>query len=399
MRLVLVTINYPPMCSSTAVQMRDLANGLVSLGHSPTVIVPDPSLKKSWTVEYHDSLCVLRLWSLEHRNIPHWQRLIAEVLLPWLMLFGLFRSPLFKEKWDGVVWWSPSIFFSPFIKFLKRRSGCPSYMILRDIFPAWALDLGILRPGLFYEFLSFISLQQHKAADIVGVQSPSNLLFAPRFSNGKSPHYEVLWNWIAPSRNRICSIKVANTSLAGRKIIVYAGNMGVAQNLDTFIQLAVHWRYREDVGFLLVGRGTHKSSLMTIAASHNLSNVLFFDEIDPSEVPGLLSQCHIGYLCLDIRHKTHNIPGKFLSYVQAGLPVLAIANRGSDLVELIKSSGVGCVVDREPLFDTLEEFAEDMLSDDSDLALMSEHGRKLAVDLFSINSAVNQIVSALSISR
>ena len=399
MRLVLVAINYPPMCSSTAVQMRDLANGLVSLGHSPTVIVPDPSLKNPWSVEYHDSVCVLRLWSLEHRNIPNWQRLIAEVLLPWLMLLGLYQSPFAKAKWDGVVWWSPSIFFSPFIKYLSYSSGCRSYMILRDIFPAWALDLGILKPGLFYKFLLFISLQQHKVADIVGVQSPSNLLFMPRLGIRNPVDYQVLWNWIAPSRNSNCSINIAKTSLAGRKIIVYAGNMGVAQNLDIFIQLAAHWRYRDDVGFLLVGRGTHKLSLMNMVESHNLSNVLFFDEIDPLEVPRLLSQCYLGFLCLDIRHKTHNIPGKFLSYVQAGLPVLAISNHGSDLVELIKASDVGRVVDQEPLFDTLEEVAEDMLSSDSDLALMSEHGRKLAVELFSLRSAANQIVSALSVAR
>jgi len=67
--------------------------------------------------------------------------------------------------------------------------------------------------------------------------------------------------------------------------------------------------------------------------------VLFYDEIDPDEIPGLYAQCHVGIVALDPRHKTHNIPGKFLSYMQSGLPVLASINPGNDLVELIQRSG------------------------------------------------------------
>jgi len=44
--------------------------------------------------------------------------------------------------------------------------------------------------------------------------------------------------------------------------------------------------------------------------------VVFHDEIEPSEIPGLYSQCHAGIVALDPRHKTHNLPGKFLSYMQ-----------------------------------------------------------------------------------
>lgn len=396
MRIVLITINYPPMGSSTAVQMRDLANELVSHGHSPTVIVPDSSLKRAWTIEFNDSVRVLRLWTLEHRNVCRFQRLIAEALLPWLMILGLYISPLANVKWDGIIWWSPSIFFAPLIKRLKRRSGCRSYMILRDIFPDWALDLGLLKPGLLYEYFSLVCRQQYNAADTVGVQSPSNLLFLPKSGTHSSVVYEVLWNWIAAVPASTCSIQISDTSLAGRKIIVYAGNMGVAQNLDIFIQLAIRFLSRNDVGFLLVGRGSHKSRLISITESHCLTNVLFFDEIHPDEIPRLLSQCHLGFLSLDIRHKTHNIPGKFLAYVHSGLPVLAVANKGSDLVELIKSSGVGCVVDQEPLLDTLEDLAAVMLSGDTDLALMSKLGQKLAADLFSPSSSVKSIVSALS---
>ncbi|MDD2878988.1 MAG: hypothetical protein PHQ58_00995 [Rhodoferax sp.] len=44
---------------------------------------------------------------------------------------------------------------------------------------------------------------------------------------------------------------------------------------------------------------------------------------------------------LDPRHKTHNIPGKFLSYMQSGLPVLATINAGNDLADVIQTERVG----------------------------------------------------------
>jgi len=53
------------------------------------------------------------------------------------------------------------------------------------------------------------------------------------------------------------------------------------------------------------------------AKARGLDNVAFHDEIEPAEIPGLYSQCHVGIVALDPRHKAHNLPGKFLSYMQA----------------------------------------------------------------------------------
>src|SRR5204863_2592464 len=96
-------------------------------------------------------------------------------------------------------------------------------------------------------------------------------------------------------------------------------------------------------------------------ASRGLTNTLFFDEIDSCEMPGLLSQCFIGLLTLDPRHKTHNIPGKFLTYLRAGLPVLARVNPGTDLAYLINNEGVGRAYDGDsdqPLLNFVEEVSD-----------------------------------------
>jgi glycosyltransferase involved in cell wall biosynthesis len=125
--------------------------------------------------------------------------------------------------------------------------------------------------------------------------------------------------------------------------------------------------------------------------SRDLNNVLFFDEIDPSEIPGLLAQCHVGPVALHPNHKTHNIPGKFVSYVQYGLPVLARVNRGTDLERLIEASGVGRVYAGSSL-NELKGLAEELADDEALRRTMSDRGRRLGGSMFSPEAAAKQIV-------
>jgi hypothetical protein len=74
------------------------------------------------------------------------------------------------------------------------------------------------------------------------------------------------------------------------------------------------------------------------------------------------AQCHIGIVALDPRHKTHNIPGKFLSYMQGGLPVLASINPGNDLAHLIARENVGRACTDHSV-DTLQRLAEDLVDE------------------------------------
>jgi hypothetical protein len=375
--------------------MRDLALEFAAQGHEPVVLVPDEALRRPWALETLDHIQVLRLRALPRKDRSYLWRTLGEFVLPWAMLRALRKSPLGSARWDAIVWYAPSIFFGPLVNALKRASKCRSYLILRDHFPEWAVDLGLLRRGLAYRVFKMIAGQQHDAADVIGVQAPSNRAYLSNLEDKPGVRVEVLWNWLSPAPNTGCSINVDLTPLAGRTILVYAGNMGVAQGLDVLLGLAGRLRDRRDIGFLFVGRGSEMPRLRATAVDRGMGNVLFYDEIDPREIPGLLAQCDIGLLALDPRHKTHNVPGKFLAYVQAGLPVLARINENNDLVALIESKGVGRVDVRASL-ESLQAIAEGMADDREGRALMSSRGRDLAKDLFASSAAVKQIVTALS---
>jgi glycosyltransferase involved in cell wall biosynthesis len=241
-----------------------------------------------------------------------------------------------------------------------------------------------------------IANYQYSVADVIGIQTQGNKHY---FRHRKDSRIEILQNWLKDVPSMGCSISVGETALAGRVIFVYAGNMGVAQGMGVLIDLAERLHNRVDIGFLFVGRGSDAQSLREDVKARNLDNVVFFDEIDPSEIPGLYAQCHIGIVALDPRHKTHNIPGKFLSYMQAGLPVLASINAGNDLEGVILSEKVGRVCNDHSV-DTLQRLVIDLVDEiagsNSNIQEVSARCKALSAKLFSPEIAVKQIVSALT---
>lgn len=394
MRLALIADAYTPARSSAAVQMRDLARELVAQGHSPTVIVPSTGLDRDWSIENEAGVEVFRVAAPRTKDIGKVHRVMSEILLPYVILRGVSRSPLFGLRWDGVVWYSPSIFMGPLVSRLKRKSRCRSYLILRDIFPEWAADARVISRGPIFHMLKRIARYQYSLADTIGVQSPANLGLV---GDGPEAHYpvEVLYNWLSEEKkNGKGPLSIRETPLNGRTIFVYTGNMGVSQDMPAVLNLAARMQERKDTGFLFVGRGSEVGMLRSMATELRLDNVLFHDEIEPWQIPGLLSQCHIGIVALDPRHTTHNVPGKFLTYLQAGLPILARINPGNDMEKLINDEGIGLTC-TDSSIEGFHQQALRLLDHPQDFAQSEVRGPELAHRMFSVKRAAAQIVSRL----
>ncbi len=395
MRIALIADVFPPLRSSGAIQLRDLSHELVRQGHHLTVMIPASDIDQPWLLEKLGDVEVLRLKSPRTKDMSYARRTAGEFLMPFAMRRSLRKSPLANVCWDGVIWYAPTIFLGPIVNTLKKASGCPSYLIIRDIFPEWAVDMGLLGRGLPYRFLKAVERYQYSVADVIGVQTPANVPYFSRAGLRPDQRVEVLQNWLAQAANTGCSISVANSALAGRTVFVYAGNMGVAQGMGILIDLAERLLNRSDIGFLFVGRGSDAKLLREEARRRKLGNVVFYDEIEPEEIPGLYAQCHAGIVALDPRHKTHNIPGKFLTYMQAGLPVLASINPGNDLIQLIKQERVGqaCTDQSVESLERLVSVLVDEIKADGD---MPARCKALSAKLFAPETVVRQITSALA---
>ncbi len=395
MRLVLIADTFPPLRTSGAVQLRDLCREFSRQGHFVYVMLPVSDQIESWKMEELDGTQVLRLKAPRNKDIGYVRRTLAELAMPFAMLHNLRKSPLAKARWDGVMWYAPSIFHGPLVSALRKSSNCKSYLIIRDIFPEWAVDMGLMGRGLPYRFFDSVARYQYSVADVIGVQTPGNQRYFDQWMGKHGRKLEVLKNWLDKPVQVRCFIRVDETELAGRKMFVYAGNMGVAQGMEILLDLAERLKSRMDVGFLFVGRGSEAAWLKIAAKNRKLDNVLFFDEIHPDEIPDLFSQCSAGIVALDPRHKSHNIPGKFLTYMQSGLPVLANVNAENDLAQIIRDEQVGQVCESNQLEDLLK-FANQLLAQIESDAQISSRCRSLFEREFAVEKTVRQIVAALS---
>ncbi len=394
--IVLVVDAYPPLRTSAALQLRDLAVEFLKQGIVPTVITSDSGVQGSSDIGELDGIRVLRLKTLEYKNIGRIRRAIAEILMPFFMIRNFRKCALKNAQWDAVVWYSPTIFLGPFISYLKKQNARLSYLILRDIFPAWALDLGLLSKGPVYYFFRMFEKFQYYIADFIGVQAIGNLDYFKSWPSLTHKKIEVLQNWLSPKALSHCSVNVSSLPIANRKIFVYAGNMGIAQGMGDLLLLAEALLTRSDIGFLFIGRGSDMEFLRQDVINRGLVNTVFCDEISAEEIPGLYAQCDVGLIALDARHKTHNVPGKFLSYLQSGLPVIAIVNHGNDLQLMIEKYQVGRVTtDRSQ--ENLRLLASTLLNEISlQKNELSSRCKNLATNLFSCQAAVEQIVKTLN---
>lgn len=395
MKLALLVEYYAPSRASAAVQMADLAAAFVSQGHEVTVFTTDPGTAAASLTSEPSGLAVLRVPTAKVKGVSLTRRAFSEIFMSLALWRGTRRCRLRVDDFDGVIWYSPTIFLAPFAAWLKRTSCARGYLILRDIFPQWALDAGVLRRGPAYYFFRLAERFQYRTADVIGAQSPANVEHV-RADTCAARRTEVLYNWLdldrpEPARSNV----LEQHGLEGRRVLVYGGNMGIAQDMDNLMCLAERLLPADEVRLLLVGAGTEVDRLQRLVVERGLTNVTLIDEVDPEVFRAILRCCHVGLITLDRRLTTHNIPGKLLAYLEAGLPVVASVNPGNDLLRILSESGAGVGVvngDDDGFARAVLELAADPVRRE----VMSQKARALALEHFSVDAISGQLIGALA---
>jgi glycosyltransferase involved in cell wall biosynthesis len=363
MRIAIIADSFPPLKNSAAVLVFSLAEALAGLGHQLLVITLSADIEKSHVEDDYGTFKVLRIRCGKIKSHHKFMRGISELSLFFTFPYEFKKTPYALSQWDAVIWYSPSIFLSGLVSNLRDRSK-NSYLILRDIVPDWMVDIGLMRKGPSYLLLKWFERYQYKLADIIGVQSPGNKRYIEKINLPNLKALEVLPNWM-PSTSTAYDFScddysdsdLQKTILADKKVFIYAGNLGEAQGVENFAQLILNMRDKLDMGFLIIGRGSKKEWIQGFIKTNRVQNVLILDEVDIISLSKYYRQCYAGLVFLDPNHQSHNIPGKFISYLEASLPVAAYVNSGNDLINIIKKNKLGLVADNLTKFSSeLEQF-------------------------------------------
>ena len=170
MRIVFIADSFPPERNSAAVQIRDLTRELISQGHELTIILPNNNVMEKTKIEFKERLTIVRLRAPKTKNVNNIRRAINEFMLPIFMMLSLYSTEIKNKTWEGVIWYSPTIFHGFSSIFLKKRSKCKSYLIMR-YFSRMGSRFGIIRKGLPYYLFKLVANYQYKVADVIGVQT------------------------------------------------------------------------------------------------------------------------------------------------------------------------------------------------------------------------------------
>lgn len=346
MKLALIIDDYLPDSTRVGAKMfHELAVELIKSGHQVTVITPAFSGHKVLAYEELDGVRIWRFKSGPIKDINKAQRAINETLLSF-RAWNSIKRRLKPDTFDGLVYYSPSIFWGYLVKSIKNYCNCPAYLVLRDLFPQWAIDAGMLRQGsLLDRYFRFFEHYSYKQADQIGLMSERNLKIFSQ-ANEVFP-CEVLRNWadisVAGNVNPgYVSIR-DKLALHDKVIFFYGGNIGHAQDMANLMRLARNMLRYDQAHFLFIGQGDEVGLIKRLAVEWQLNNFSCLPSVDQKEFQSILGEIDVGLFSLAANHTSHNFPGKLLGYMANSLPILGSVNRGNDLLEVVNESGAGII--------------------------------------------------------
>lgn len=393
MSILFVIDDYLPESKKGGARMvHDLACYLVSAGHRVSVLTPISRKKSGPQRGELDGVRLYHFYSGKTKNVNKIRRAINETLLSWRAYKAL-RGDLKNDPHDLIVYYSPSIFWGPLVLYLRHVWKCSAYLVLRDIFPQWAVDRGLMsKYSPAYCYFKLFEMISYKAADRIGVQSPGNKKYFDKYSKKTRDKVEVLYNWAPTSKpDRTDGSWRRKLGLDDKVLCFFGGNLGHAQDMMNIVRLAENMKHLPHVHFLLVGEGDEVDLVKRERNIRNLDNITHISALPTHEYFGILEEVDIGLFSLHCGHRTHNIPGKLLGYMQFGVPILGSVNAGNDIREIIEKPEAGLISVNGN--DDAFKMNAIMLSENREIReRMGENGKRLLTEYFSVEKAGRQLI-------
>lgn len=254
-------------------------------------------------------------------------------------------------RFDLVIYTTPPITFANVVKFIKKRDGAVSYLMLKDIFPQNAVDIGIMSKrgwkGLIYHFFREKEKRLYRVSDYIGCMSPANMEYVTAHNSyinpnrvEECPNSAIVKNMDMDEGVRE-SIRKKYAIPSDKTVFVYGGNLGKPQGISFLIECLKSQRDNKKAFFLIVGDGTEYGSLEAFVAGHQQDNVVLIKNLPKEDYDILTGACDVGMIFLDHRFTIPNFPSRLLGYMQAKLPVLACTDKNTDIGKVVVGGGFG----------------------------------------------------------
>ncbi len=254
--------------------------------------------------------------------------------------------------WHAVFRWKPYevMFVSTFppmlmgslarkIKFIRDTRYVYHCM---DLYPEIALATGMAKNGWLKKLAAGIDRRNCQSADRVIVLS-DDMADSVRDRGLIGENLVVLNNFIIDQVDPEFTLPSTLQTQPNRFRVLFAGNLGRFQSLDTVMEAAQQLSLNEEIEFLFVGSGVMADRLKQQAGSMLGTTVHFHPYMPINEVMSLIAESHLGIVSLAPGIIEAAYPSKTMSYLEAGCKILALVESESELAQLIEFEQLGVV--------------------------------------------------------
>lgn len=346
MNILFLTIAYPDRQDRNIYS--DLMREFSRRGHDVYVLCSlERRLGKSTEYSKENGVMVLRQWTFNLTKTNIIEKSLSTFLIETQFIAAT-KKHFAHIKFDLVLYSTPPITFYEAIKFVKERDKCFTYLLLKDIFPQNAVDLGMMRQGgMVWRYFRKKEKLLYKISDVIGCMSKANVKYVVEHNSELAPdRVEECPNSINPlpfgdptaSKTQLRQKFNLPTEAV---ICLYGGNLGKPQGLNFLIDILENVKNRQDVYFLIVGSGTEYTRIEKYFTGSGFTNARLMNAVPKDDYDQLMRACDIGLIFLHPDFTIPNFPSRITAYMEAALPILAATDMNSDIKDVLAEGEFG----------------------------------------------------------
>jgi len=376
----------------------DLLRKFSHEGHNVYIITPSErkQIRKSALVR-KDNVNILKVRTLLLRRTNPIGKWLYNYILGW-QYFIVIKKHFPKVRFDLILYSTPPITFSNLVRYIKQKHGAISYLLLKDIFPQNAVDLGLIRQGgLLHRYMRILEKKLYAISDYIGCMSPANV----EYLHKNNPEINPIKIEINPNSHELFEEPVTEFMKTQTRLkygippdatlFIYGGNLGKPQGIDFVVDFLKSQKGRNECYFLIVGSGTDYNKIELWLSKEKPENVRLIPEMVKKEYNELLRSCDVGMIFLDQRFTIPNFPSRLLSYLEYRLPVLAATDRNTDLGEILEKNHFGIWSESGDI-QTINQNVRKLSSDPDLRSEMGKNGYRYFLNNYTVDHSYNIIM-------
>lgn len=304
------------------------------------------------------------------------------------------------DNFDLILYATPPITFNKVIERIKKNCGCRSYLMLKDIFPQNAVDLGMMKEGsLLYKMFRRKEERLYQISDCIGCMSPANCKYVLKHNPTVNPQkVELCPNAVEPVEIQELKTEERNELLGklgiptDKTLFIYGGNLGKPQGIDFLLKVVEANERNVSNYIIIVGSGTEYPKIANWFEDNTPHNAKLIAGLPKNEYDKLIRVCHVGLIFLDPRFTIPNFPSRLLSYLENSMPVLLATDKNTDMGSIAEQEGFGLWSESGDLPRFLENMSI-FTSDREKIRIMGKNGKQFFLENYTVERVADNILN------